>query len=106
MTTKAAPPTAPVSDPVPGSGRSPLVRLGTAESAVLRVLIEAAGRVTSRHELARRAGLIEQSERRCDAILVVLRRTLGPESIRTVRSRGWMLELPYLEQARLLLDDA
>ena len=105
MTTKAAPPSAPVSDPVPASGRPPLVRLGAAELAVLRVLVDAAGRVTSRTELARRAGLTEQSERRTDAILVVLRRALGPGSIRTVRSRGWMLELSHLDEARHLLDD-
>jgi DNA-binding response OmpR family regulator len=70
---------------------------------VLRVLVEAAGRVTSRAELARRAGLTEQSERRCDAILVVLRRALGADSIRTVRSRGWMLELSHLDAAKALL---
>jgi DNA-binding response OmpR family regulator len=72
---------------------------------VLRVLIEAAGRVTSRAELSRRAGLTEQSERRSDAILVVLRRALGPGSIRTVRSRGWMLELTHLDDAKRLLDE-
>ena len=105
MTTKAAPPSAPVSDPAPAAGRSPLVRLGAAELAVLRVLVDAAGRVTSRSELARRAGLAEQSERRSDAILVVLRRALGPGSIRTVRSRGWMLELTHLDDAKRLLDD-
>ena len=72
---------------------------------MLRVLVDAAGRVTSRSELARRAGLAEQSERRSDAILVVLRRALGPGSIRTVRSRGWMLELTHLDDAKRLLDD-
>ena len=72
---------------------------------MLRVLVDAAGRVTSRMELARRAGLIEQSERRCDAILVVLRRALGADSIRTVRSRGWMLEPGYVDLARQLIDD-
>ncbi|MGD9704342.1 MAG: helix-turn-helix domain-containing protein [Acidimicrobiia bacterium] len=103
MTTRGAPPSQAVNDPAPSSGRTPLVRLGAAEAAVLRVLVEVAGRVISRTELARRAGLTDQSERRCDAILVVLRRALGPGSIRTVRSRGWMLERSHVEPALALL---
>jgi DNA-binding response OmpR family regulator len=67
------------------------LHLGPQDRAVLDVLLEARGRVVSRHELARRAGLTDRSARRCDAILVQLRRTLGADSIRTVRSRGWML---------------
>ena len=66
--------------------------LGGQEIAVLRVLHESVGRVISRRELARRVGLADRNERRCDSLLVGLRRTLGPHAITTVRSRGWMLE--------------
>ncbi len=56
------------------------------------VLQEANGRVVSRQELARRAGLREASPRRADAIVVQLRRSLGDGAIRTVRRRGWALD--------------
>lgn len=77
--------------------------LGPAETAVLRVLIDRAGRVTGRHDLNRLAGL-EGSERRCDAALVSLRRLLGPGSIKTIRRRGWMLSEQSVGDARFLLD--
>jgi hypothetical protein len=70
---------------------------------VLSVLLAAAGRVVSRTELARRAGIGSLSQRRCDAILVPLRRRLGPGAILTVRSRGWMLVPEYADHARTLL---
>jgi DNA-binding response OmpR family regulator len=80
--------------------------LSAQELAVLAVLVELAGRVVSRQELARRAGLADRSERRCDAILVQLRRFVGPASIRTVRSRGWILDHDALDTARALLAQA
>jgi len=73
------------------------------ERAVLDVLIRFGGRVINRHELARQSGLADRSERRCDAILVGLRRRLGTDAIRTVRSRGWILEAAALDRARALL---
>jgi DNA-binding response OmpR family regulator len=59
---------------------------------VLAVLVENQRRVVGRRELARAAGLAELSDRRCDSVLVGVRRLLGgADSIVTVRSRGWML---------------
>jgi DNA-binding response OmpR family regulator len=64
---------------------------GRQERAVLAVLVANRRRVVGRRELSRAAGLAELSERRCDSVLVGVRRLLGPDSIVTVRSRGWMI---------------
>ncbi len=61
---------------------------------MLEVLAGNAGRVVSRAELAQRAGLANLSARRCDSLLVGIRRAIGSEAIVTVRRRGWML-LPH-----------
>jgi DNA-binding response OmpR family regulator len=79
------------------------VSLGVQERAVLSVLLANIGRVVSRRELSRQAGLADLSERRCDSVLVGLRRRLGPDAIRTVRSRGWMLNEQMDATARKLL---
>lgn len=71
---------------------------------MLRVLLDCSGRVISRHELARRAGLGDRHERRCDSLLVALRRTLGDDAIRTVRGRGWMLLPEHADAATAALD--
>jgi len=84
------------------SGES-VVGLSAQELDVLHVLVGFAGRVVSRQELARRSGLADRSERRCDAILVQIRRVLGPDSIRTVRSRGWILDPATVPTAHQLL---
>ena len=55
------------------------------------VLMDDAGRVLSRAEIARRAGIADLSPRRCDSLIVGIRRNLGAERVRTVRRRGWML---------------
>lgn len=69
-----------------------IASLGTQERAVLSVLVANQGRVLGRRELARQAGMSDLSERRCDSVLVGIRRVLGPDAIRTVRSRGWILD--------------
>jgi len=77
--------------------------LGEQEQAVLAVLLINRGRVISRRELARRAGLADLSERRCDSLLVAIRRALGPDSVLTVRSRGWMLSGGAVDAAASLV---
>jgi DNA-binding response OmpR family regulator len=80
-------------------------RLGEQEQSVLGVLLANRGRVISRRELSRRAGLADLSERRCDSLLVAIRRALGPESLVTVRSRGWMLSAEAIDAASALAND-
>lgn len=78
-------------DPARGlAGRgTDLLPLSAQEVRVLAVFAEAGPRVVPRSELARRAGLRDLSPRRCDAVLVSLRRVLGDGAIRNVRGRGW-----------------
>jgi DNA-binding response OmpR family regulator len=71
---------------------------------VLAVLVANHHRVLGRRELARLAGLADLSERRCDSILVTIRRLLGADSIITVRSRGWRLADDRLDPARAALE--
>jgi DNA-binding response OmpR family regulator len=78
-----------------GEQRLPLSRQ---ELAVLAALLDARGRVVSRAELVRRLKL--PSPRRCDSILVGLRRVVGPTALRTVRGRGWRFDA----QVPVLLD--
>jgi DNA-binding response OmpR family regulator len=70
---------------------------------VLAVLVAERTRVISRRELARRSGLADLSERRCDSILVAIRRFLGADTIITVRSRGWRLSPDAARSAEALL---
>lgn len=58
---------------------------------MFEVLATHSGRVLSRSELARRAGLADLSARRCDSLIVGIRRAIGHDRIVTVRRRGWML---------------
>lgn len=90
----------------PDRHTNPLVyRLGEQEQSVLTVLLANRGRVISRRELARRAGLADLSERRCDSLLVAIRRALGPQALVTVRSRGWMLSDDAIDAAAALASD-
>jgi DNA-binding response OmpR family regulator len=77
--------------------------LTASEQAVLRVLVDHAGRVVTRRDLARLAGLSDHHTRRCDSILVGIRRQLGAGAVRTVRSRGWLLETAVARHAQALL---
>jgi DNA-binding response OmpR family regulator len=70
---------------------------------VLQVLVESSGRVVGREFIARQTGIESSAARRVDASLVALRRTLGPDSLLTVRSRGWMLSPEGEASARALL---
>ena len=80
--------------PAPASGQSahPLALLTAQERAVYEVLAENPGKVLSRKELAQRAGISDLSERRCDSLIVGIRRCVGADRIVTVRRRGWMLD--------------
>jgi DNA-binding winged helix-turn-helix (wHTH) protein len=68
-----------------------LSALSEADLAVLRVLVERSGKITSRDDLNKLAGL-SGSQRRCEAVLVNLRKTFGEGAIVTIRRRGWMLD--------------
>lgn len=63
--------------------------LSEREAAVLGVL--ASGKVVSRAELIRDADLGDLSARRCESVIMNLRRILGPDSIVNLRRRGWRL---------------
>lgn len=88
-----------------GDGDEPTngMSLRALERAVLTVLYDGIGRVHSRWELARRVGIADRHERRCDAVVVELRKRLGSDAIVTVRSRGWMLDPSAAERAVALL---
>ncbi len=85
------------------ASESSTTQLPPQELAVLRALITCSGRVVSRRELSRLAGIAELNDRRCDSLLVSIRKVLGPESIRTVRGRGWMINHTAIDQATSLL---
>lgn len=70
---------------------------------MLVVLVKSQGRVLGRRELARQAGLGDLSERRCDSVLVGIRKGLPAGAIKTVRSRGWMLLPCAVDAATALL---
>lgn len=70
---------------------------------VLRVLLDQAGRVTSRETLNRLAGFDGTGARRADVALVAIRRALGDDSVRTVRRRGWILTDSGVKSAEKLV---
>lgn len=76
--------------------------LSEVDGRILCALLEQAGRVTSRESLMRLAAVESHTSRRVDIAIVALRRVLGPESITTVRQRGWMLTTAGIREAELL----
>ncbi|MFM8847047.1 MAG: helix-turn-helix domain-containing protein [Actinomycetota bacterium] len=78
-------------------------RLAHQEAAVLKALLDCRGRVVGRRELARLAGIADLNDRRCDSLLVAIRRVLGADAIRTVRGRGWMIVPLAVDRAEVLL---
>jgi len=77
--------------PAPVQTASAPAGLTPHEQAVFGVLEQQTGRVISRGEIARRAGIAELSARRCDSLIVGIRRCIGADRVHTVRRRGWML---------------
>ena len=84
---------APMTRPAPASGHGapPLALLTAQERAVYDVLAEHAGKVMSRSDIARAAGISNLNVRRCDSLIVGIRRCVGADRIVTVRRRGWMM---------------
>lgn len=70
---------------------------------MLSVLVNNRNRVVGRRELARESGLADLNERRCDSVLVGVRKLLGADSVITVRSRGWMIAQHAVPVAEALL---
>lgn len=77
--------------------------LSQTDIAVLRVLIARSGRITNRDDLNKLAGL-SGSQRRCEAVLVNLRKALGDRAIVTIRRRGWMLDNSRVAAAVALIN--
>ncbi len=69
----------------------PLASLSSVDRRILYALLQQEGRITSRDTLMRLAAVESLTNRRVDVSIVALRRILGPNSITTVRQRGWML---------------
>ena len=70
---------------------------------MLAVLAQHPGRVIDRDELRHEAGLDGLSDRRCESLLVGVRRKLGPNAIVTVRQRGWMLSREAMAVAMAII---
>lgn len=71
------------------------LELSTSQLEVLFMLVRNHGRVVSRAELSQAVGL--QRARSVDVILSSLRKEIGTNFIRTVRSRGWIVVPEALE---------
>lgn len=73
------------------------------ERELLAYLAAHPGRVISREEFSAECGLDDLSARRCDSLIVAIRRLLPQDAIMTVRKRGWMLAPDAADAAISLL---
>lgn len=73
--------------------------LSPVDRRVLGALLDQRGRIASRDTLMRLAAVDSMTSRRIDVTIVALRKALGPDSIQTVRQRGWMLTPTGLHEA-------
>ena len=80
------------------------IRPSPLDLKVLSVLVESSGKVVGREFIARQTGIDSTSARRVDASLVSVRRWLGPDSLVTVRRRGWMLSVAGLKLASYIIE--
>lgn len=69
----------------------PLEVLTPQERAVFIVLAAEPNRVMTRLEIARAAGISDLNQRRCDSLIVGIRRVVGADRLITVRRRGYLL---------------
>jgi DNA-binding response OmpR family regulator len=69
----------------------PVEDLTPQERAVFEVLASEPNRVHTRHEIARSAGISDLNQRRCDSLIVGIRRVVGSDKLITVRRRGYLL---------------
>jgi DNA-binding response OmpR family regulator len=94
-----------MASPVAADGRDAyrLSHQDRQQRAVLAVLVANRRRVVGRRELSRLAGLADLSERRCDSVLVGVRRLIGADGVVTVRGRGWMIAPHAVAAAERLL---
>jgi DNA-binding response OmpR family regulator len=69
----------------------PLEGLTPQERAVYEALAARPNRVMTRLEIARAVGIIDLNQRRCDSLIVGIRRVIGSDCLLTVRRRGYLL---------------
>lgn len=92
-----------VDRPVRATLRPRMVAPQERERDLLAYLAAHPGRVISREEFSTECGLGDLSTRRCDSLIVALRRLLPEHAITTVRKRGWMLAPDATDAAISLL---
>jgi len=69
--------------------------VSSSQVELLALLIANRDRVLSRDDIASAIGL--RHARSVDVLLTMIRRSIGRNFVRTVRRRGWILDVPALE---------